>query len=267
LQIINQASAVKPGQREIKRVIAELGGKNALIIDEDADLDEAVLGVLHSSTGFAGQKCSACSRVIVVGTAYETFREKLTHAIQSIRIGPADDPATTLGPVVDEASRARVEKYVAIGNEEGRLVTQAFVPEVLAGKGNYVSASVFECSSQARLTQEEIFGPVVALLRAHTLDEALRLADDSEYALTGGFYSRSPRNIERIKREFRVGNLYINRKITGALVDRQPFGGARMSGVGSKAGGPEYLLQFVAGRTITESVMRRGFAPALEGGE
>jgi RHH-type proline utilization regulon transcriptional repressor/proline dehydrogenase/delta 1-pyrroline-5-carboxylate dehydrogenase len=158
-----------------------------------------------------------------------------------------------------------VEKYVALGNEEGHLLALASVPEGFASMGNYVPAAVFECGPYARLTQEEIFGPVVALLHVANLELALMFADHSEYALTGGFYSRSPRNIERIKREFRVGNLYINRKITGALVDRQPFGGARMSGVGSKAGGPDYLLQFVAGRTITESVMRRGFAPALEG--
>lgn len=171
--------------------------------------------------------------------------------------------ATTLGPVVDESSRERVGRYRGIGLAEGKLLAAAEVPADLAGRGNYVPALVFtDCPPDGRLCQEEIFAPVLAVLRAADLTEALTLADDSDYGLTGGFYSRSPAGIERVRREFRVGNLYINRKITGALVDRQPFGGARMSGVGSKAGGPDYLLQFLIPRTITESVMRRGFAPA-----
>jgi len=265
LSILREANVVQPGQREIKRVIAELGGKNAVIVDEDADLDEAVLGVLASTVGFSGQKCSACSRVIVVGSAYEPFCTRLAEAVRSIRIGAAEDPATTLGPVVDAAARARIEEYVAIGHQEGRLLAEAPVPEALVDRGCYVPAAVFvDCPAEGRLCQEEVFGPVLAVLRAKDLDEALSIADDSLYALTGGLYSRSPKNIARVRREFRVGNLYINRKITGALVDRQPFGGARMSGVGSKAGGPDYLLQFLSPRTITESVMRRGFAPAME---
>ena len=265
LSIIKSAAEVRPGQREIKRVVAELGGKNAIIVDEDADLDEAVLGTLASFAGFAGQKCSACSRVIVVGNAYEPFCARLAEAVKSIQIGPAEDPATTLGPVVDQASQESVLRYVEIGKAEGRLLAQAAVPEAFARRGYYVPASVFvDCSPTDRLCQEEIFGPVLAVLRARDLGNALALADDTPYALTGGLYSRSPNNIARARREFRVGNLYINRKITGALVDRQPFGGARMSGVGSKAGGPDYLLQFVVGRTITESVMRRGFAPSEE---
>ena len=264
LSIIKAAAETPPGQREIKRVIAELGGKNAIIVDEDADLDEAVLGVLASTAGFSGQKCSACSRVIVVGSAGEAFETRLAEAVKSIRIGPAEDPATTLGPVVDESSQARVHKYIEIGAREGRLLALAPIPDDLTGHGYYVPAAVFAgCPPDCRLCREEIFGPVLAVLRAATLDEALHIAADSPYALSGGFYSRSPANIERIRREFRVGNLYINRKITGALVDRQPFGGAAMSGVGSKAGGPDYLLQFLVPRTVTESVMRRGFAPEI----
>jgi RHH-type proline utilization regulon transcriptional repressor/proline dehydrogenase/delta 1-pyrroline-5-carboxylate dehydrogenase len=265
LSIIETAAQVHPGQREIKKVIAELGGKNAIIIDEDADLDEAVLGVLHSFVGFAGQKCSACSRTIVVGSAYEPFCARLAEAVKSIKIGPADDPATTLGPVVDEESQARVLRYVEIGRNEGKILAQVPVPDGLIGSGYYVPATVFmDCPADGRLCQEEIFGPVLAVLHVPNLTEALRIADNTLYALTGGLYSRSPKNIERVRREFRVGNLYINRKITGAIVDRQPFGGARLSGVGSKAGGPDYLLQFVNPRTITESVMRRGFAPSAE---
>nr|CAA9257036.1 Proline dehydrogenase / Delta-1-pyrroline-5-carboxylate dehydrogenase [uncultured Armatimonadetes bacterium] len=263
LSILRDAAEVRPGQREIKRVIAELGGKNAIVVDEDADLDEAVLGVLASAVGYAGQKCSACSRVIVVGSAYEPFCARLSEAIKSIRIGPAEDPATTLGPVVDRDAQERILRYGEVGKQEGRLIGQVDPPGGMAGY--YVPALVFaDCPPDGKLCQEEIFGPVLAVLRARDLTDALALAEDTQYALTGGLYSRSPENIARVRREFRVGNLYINRKITGALVDRQPFGGARLSGVGSKAGGPDYLLQFLVPRTITESVMRRGFAPSEE---
>lgn len=262
LHIMKEAADIKPGQREIKHVVAELGGKNAIIVDSDADLDEAVLGVLHSVIGFGGQKCSACSRVIVIGDNYDAFCARLKEAIHSVNIGPADDPATTLGPLVDAASQTRINRYIEIGKQEGRLLAAITPSAELAAQGHYVPVAVFtDCAPNGRLCQEEIFGPVLAVLRAGDLDEALRIADDTPYALTGGFYSRSPANIARVRREFRVGNLYINRKITGALVDRQPFGGGRMSGVGSKAGGPDYLLHFVLARTITEQVMRRGFAP------
>lgn len=265
LSIIRSASEIRPGQREIKRVIAELGGKNAIIIDEDADLDEAVVGALASVAGFAGQKCSACSRILVIGDAYEPFCHRLAEAIQSLKIGPASDPATGVPPVVDADSQARVLRYVDAGKAEGRLLGQRPVPSELEGKGYYVPVSAFvDCPADGKLCQEEIFGPVVAVLKVKDLDEALAIADNTMYALTGGLYSRSPKNIERVRREFRVGNLYINRKITGAVVDRQPFGGARMSGIGSKAGGPDYLQQFLVPRTITESVMRRGFAPTEE---
>jgi RHH-type transcriptional regulator, proline utilization regulon repressor / proline dehydrogenase / delta 1-pyrroline-5-carboxylate dehydrogenase len=265
LSIIKSASEVKSGQREIKRVIAEMGGKNAIIVDEDADLDEAVLGTLASAAGFAGQKCSACSRVIVIGSAYKPFCERLAEAVKTIQIGPASDPATTLGPVVDLDSQERVLRYIEIGKTEGKLLAQAEIPTKLQGTGYYVPAAVFtDCPSTGRLCQEEVFGPVLAVIKARDMDEALTIADNTLYALTGGLYSRSPKNIERIRKEFRVGNLYINRKITGAIVDRQPFGGARMSGIGSKAGGPDYLQQFLVPRTITESVMRRGFAPTEE---
>ncbi|MCX6366585.1 MAG: proline dehydrogenase family protein [Armatimonadetes bacterium] len=265
LSIIRSASEVRPGQREIKRVIAELGGKNAIIVDEDADLDEAVAGALASVAGFAGQKCSACSRIIVIGDAYESFCHRLGEAMASLIVGNAADPATNVPPVVDADSQARIERYIEIGKQEGKLVGQKAVPAELVGKGYYVAPSAFaDCPAEGKLCQEEIFGPVVAILKAASLDEALAIADGTMYALTGGLYSRSPKNIERVRREFRVGNLYINRKITGAVVDRQPFGGARMSGVGSKAGGPDYLQQFLVPRTITESVMRRGFAPTEE---
>jgi RHH-type transcriptional regulator, proline utilization regulon repressor / proline dehydrogenase / delta 1-pyrroline-5-carboxylate dehydrogenase len=265
LSILKDAANVRNGQREIKRVIAELGGKNSIIVDEDADLDDATLGVLASAFGFAGQKCSACSRVIVVGAAYSIFCRQLANEIDSVKIGPAEDPATTIGPVVDEEAQERVANYRNIGMSEGRLLTEAEVPPALAGSGFYVSVSAFvDCPPEGQLSQDEIFGPILTVHQAANLDEALLLAANTPFALTGGLYSRSPRNIDKVRKQFRVGNLYINRKITGALVDRQPFGGAGMSGVGSKAGGPDYLLQFVTPRTITQNVMRHGFAPSEE---
>jgi RHH-type proline utilization regulon transcriptional repressor/proline dehydrogenase/delta 1-pyrroline-5-carboxylate dehydrogenase len=260
LSIFRDAAVVQPGQRHVKRVIAEMGGKNAIVIDEDADLDEAVGGVLASATGYAGQKCSAGSRVIAIGAAYEPFVAKLKQAVAALRIGPAEDPATTVGPVVDADARDRVLKFIAQG--EQACTGRAKLDPPAGLNGYYVPVAVFEMSDPHHpLCQDEIFGPVLAVLRAGDLSAALAIADDSPYGLTGGFYSRSPTNIARVRREFRVGNLYINRKITGALVDRQPFGGSKLSGVGAKAGGPDYLLQFLSPRTITESVLRRGFAP------
>jgi RHH-type proline utilization regulon transcriptional repressor/proline dehydrogenase/delta 1-pyrroline-5-carboxylate dehydrogenase len=262
LSIIQHAAVVQPGQRHVKRVIAEMGGKNAILIDDDADLDEAVLGVLSSATGYSGQKCSAASRVIVIGSAYEPFVAKLKDAVASLRIGPADDPATTVGPVVDADSRDRILKAIGDGKTSAKAQATLVPPPAIAERGYFVPVSLFEMTDPHHsLCQDEIFGPVIAVLRAGDLTEALKIAEDSPYGLTGGFYSRSPVNIARVRKEFRVGNLYVNRKITGAIVDRQPFGGARLSGVGAKAGGPDYLLQFVTPRTVTESVMRRGFAP------
>ena len=266
LQILKEAAVVQPGQRELKRVVCEMGGKNAIIVDDDADLDEAVAGVVASFAGFAGQKCSACSRVIVVGKSYATFCERLRNAVATLRIGRADDPATTLPPVVDTDSVARVARYREIGLREGTLLAECPVPEDLAGTGNFVPALVFrDVDVTGKLWTDEIFAPVLAVANVPTLEDALRLALQSEYALTGGFYSRSPANIARVRKEFRVGNLYINRKITGAMVDRQPFGGHGMSGGGTKAGGSDYLSNFLTSRVVTESVMRRGFAPT--GGE
>ena len=265
LHILKEAADVKPGQREIKHVVAELGGKNAIIVDEDADLDEAVSGTVHSTIGYSGQKCSAASRVIVIGSAYDTFCKRLKDTLESICIGDAQDPATTLGPLIDADSQRRILNYIEIGRQEGRLLAMQTPSPEQQAKGWFVPAAAFvDAPAEGRLCQEEIFGPVLAVLRANTLDEALKIADGTLYALTGGFYSRSPANIARVRREFRVGNLYINRKITGALVDRQPFGGGRMSGVGSKAGGPDYLHHFLLPRTTTELVMRRGFAPVEE---
>jgi RHH-type proline utilization regulon transcriptional repressor/proline dehydrogenase/delta 1-pyrroline-5-carboxylate dehydrogenase len=250
--------------RGVKHVIAEMGGKNAIIVDEDADLDEAVQGVIRSAFGYQGQKCSACSRAIVLKPAYKTFVVRLIEAARSLKVGPASDPATSVGPVIDQEAFDRIHKYIETGKEEATLALAVDVDD-LAERGYYVGPHIFtEASPDARIAQEEIFGPVLAVIEAADMDEALQIANGTDYALTGGVYSRSPANLERAQREFLVGNLYLNRTCTGALVGRQPFGGFKMSGIGSKAGGRDYLLQFVLPKTITENTMRRGFAPPSE---
>ncbi len=258
LAIMRTAAEVRPGQRSVKRVIAEMGGKNAIIVDETADLDEAVKEIIRSAFDYQGQKCSACSRVIAVGGTFGSLRDRLADAVSSIAIGPPEDPASVLGPVIDEAALRKVRSYVDLGRKEGRAVLERDVP----AEGWYAGPVLFvDIPPASRVATEEIFGPVLLLLRAPDIDEAVRVANGSQYALTGGLFSRSPANIRRVKESFLVGNLYINRKITGALVGRQPFGGFRMSGVGSKAGGPDYLLQFLHARSISENTIRRGFAP------
>jgi RHH-type proline utilization regulon transcriptional repressor/proline dehydrogenase/delta 1-pyrroline-5-carboxylate dehydrogenase len=245
-------------------VIAEMGGKNAILIDDDADLDEAVVGVLNSVFGYAGQKCSACSRVIVLSGIFDAFLSRLVEAARSLKVGPAEDPDTDVPPVIDHMARERILSYQRLAEIEGRVVAHLDV-EDWADRGNYVGPLIVsDVDPNSRIAQEEIFGPVLAVLRAQNLDEALQIANGTDYALTGGLYSRSPAHIERVKREFHVGNLYVNRPITGALVDRQPFGGFKLSGLGGKAGGPHYLREFLLSRTITENTMRRGFAPDIE---
>ncbi len=262
LQILASAAKVHPGQRNVKKVIAEMGGKNAIIVDDDADLDQAVYGTLVSAFGYAGQKCSAASRAIVVGSAYHEFRSRLAAAVESLVVGPPHDPHTFVPPVISAEARERIESYVALGEQEGRLVARGSKSDL---PGHYVAPTVFDAiTPTSRITQEEIFGPVLALYRAATFDDALELAMGVPFALTGGLYSRNPRRIAQARREFRAGNLYINRKITGAIVGRQPFGGLAMSGIGDKAGGPGYVQQFMAPRVITENTMRRGFAPDQE---
>lgn len=261
--IYHQASEVLKGQQHIKRVIAEMGGKNAIIVDNDADLDDAVKGVIVSAFSYAGQKCSACSRVIVLDGIYELFLRRLVASTRSLVIGQPEHPGSFLMPLIDEAALRKVQQYVKIGRNEGRCVLD---PETipLPDKGFYAAPAIFaEVDPKARIAQDEIFGPVLAVIKAKDFEEALEIANSVEYALTGGVYTRSPSHIEQAFREFRVGNLYINRKITGALVARQPFGGLKLSGIGSKAGGPDYLLQFMEPRTITENTLRRGFAPDI----
>jgi RHH-type proline utilization regulon transcriptional repressor/proline dehydrogenase/delta 1-pyrroline-5-carboxylate dehydrogenase len=257
-RIINKASVVQPGQTQIKRVITEMGGKNAIIIDDDADLDEAVGQVLFSAFGFQGQKCSACSRVIVVEPIYERFVERLVEAARSIAIGPAENPAFYMGPVVDVQAYKNVLRYIEIARQEGNLLLSREVPDT----GYYAPLTIVDrITPESRIAQEEVFGPVLAIMKVADFDQALDWANATRFALTGSVFSRSPEHLERARARFNVGNLYLNRGCTGALVERQPFGGFKMSGIGSKAGGPDYLLQFLDPRLICENTMRRGFAP------
>jgi RHH-type transcriptional regulator, proline utilization regulon repressor / proline dehydrogenase / delta 1-pyrroline-5-carboxylate dehydrogenase len=258
LRLLAQSTQMTPGQRRITRVIAEMGGKNAIIIDETADLDEAVMGVVKSFTGYQGQKCSACSRAIVHESVYELFLRRLADAVMSLRIGPPEDPSNGLGPMIDGRALAKVREYIEIGKQEGRVVVMGQTRE----PGYFISPTIVaDIQPSHRLAQEEIFGPVLAVIRAQDFQEALTIANHSSYALTGGIYSRSPANIQAARMMFDVGNLYINRPITGALVNRQPFGGHRLSGVGAKAGGEDYLSQFMIARVVSENTIRRGFAP------
>jgi RHH-type proline utilization regulon transcriptional repressor/proline dehydrogenase/delta 1-pyrroline-5-carboxylate dehydrogenase len=258
LNMVEKAAFTKPGQKSVKKVIAEMGGKNAIIVDSDADLDEAVRGVIYSAFGFAGQKCSACSRVIVLPENYDRFVKRLIEAAGSIVVGDPTDPRSFLGPVIDEAAQKSILEYVAIGEREGETLLKQDVP----AEGYFVGPTIIEIKNpKARIAQEEIFGPILAVLKARDFDQALEIANDTAFALTGGLFSRSPENIARARQEYRVGNLYINRGCTGALVARHPFGGFKMSGVGSKAGGPDYLLQFMEPRSVSENTLRRGFAP------
>lgn len=263
LHILKRAAVVHPGQRHIKRCMTELGGKNAIIIDSDADLDEAVVGVLYSAFAFQGQKCSACSRVIVLDEIYERFTNRLVESARSIDVGNSEDPHVFMGPVIDQEAYQKIKKYIEIGKAEAQLAFQGHTPSSgPEAQGYFISPTIFtDVSPKAKVAQDEIFGPVLSVIRVKTLEEALQVANDTDYALTGAFYSRSPGNIELVRKEFNVGNLYINRGSTGALVERHPFGGFKLSGGGSKTGGPDYLLQFMDPKVVTENTLRRGFAP------
>ena len=262
-RIYREAAELQPGQKHLKRVIAEMGGKNAIIVDESADLDQAVQGVVYSAFGYSGQKCSACSRVIVMEPIYDAFVNRLVEATRSLNIGAAELPSTQVGPVIDANAQKRIREYIEIGKTEGNLALEMPAPE-----GGYFVGPVIitDVAATARIAQEEIFGPVLAVMKARTFDEALEIANSTNFALTGGLYSRTPSHIAQAQADFEVGNLYINRHTTGAVVARQPFGGFKLSGVGSKAGGPDYLLQFLEPRHISENIQRQGFAP-IEGAE
>jgi len=261
------AASATPGARLVKRVIAEMGGKNAIIVDDDADLDEAVAAVVRSGFGFQGQKCSACSRAIVLASVYEAFATRLAGAIRSLAVGPAADPGTQVGPLVDREAFERVRSFIDLGRRTARTLAAVDVGP-LADRGWFVGPHAFGAVDPAGpLGQEEIFGPVLAVMPARDFEHAIEIANGTAYALTAGICSRSPSRLERARQELAAGNVYLNRGITGAFVHRQPFGGYRMSGIGSKAGGSDYLLQFVTPRTVTENTVRRGFAPERKSGE
>jgi RHH-type proline utilization regulon transcriptional repressor/proline dehydrogenase/delta 1-pyrroline-5-carboxylate dehydrogenase len=218
--------------------------------------------VLYSAFGFQGQKCSACSRVIVLDAVYDKFVERLVNAAKFYQVGPSEDPTFTMGAVSDAGAMKTIKEYIEVGKQEGKLLYSSPVP---GSEGYWVPLTIIGgITPEHRLAQEEIFGPVLAVMRAKDFDQAMEWANSTRFALTGGVFSRSPVHLAQARREFRVGNLYINRNNTGALVGRQPFGGGAMSGVGTKAGGPDYLLHFMDPRVVTENTMRRGFAPIEE---
>lgn len=265
LKIYEAAGRTVPGQTQLKKVICEMGGKNAAIVDSDADLDEVVPAIAQSAFSYQGQKCSALSRLILLDENHDRVLERLIEASRSLRVGMPWEPGTLVGPLIDAEAHQRVLRYIEIGKAEGRLAFQGSAP---SGKGYFVPPTIFaDVKPTARIAQEEIFGPVLAVIRARDLDEAFAIANGTQYALTAGFYSRSPAQIERASRELEAGNVYINRPITGALVARHPFGGYKMSGGGTKAGGRDYLQNFLFSRVITENRLRRGFADVVGGSD
>ncbi|MGB3478495.1 MAG: L-glutamate gamma-semialdehyde dehydrogenase [bacterium] len=248
LRIVEQAGKAQPGQIWIKRVIAEMGGKDLIIVDSEADIDSAVAGVRASAFGFQGQKCSACSRLILDDKIYDEFIRKFIPTVEAIKIGSVKDYGNYLGPVINETAYNSILEYIKIGKSEGNVVCGG---EPAPGDGWFIQPTVIvDIEAHHRIFQEEIFGPALAVTRARNFDHAIELANDSEYGLTGAVYTKNKKKIEKAKREVFVGNLYFNRKCTGALVGIQPFGGFNMSGTDSKAGGPDYLLLFTQAKSI-----------------
>jgi 1-pyrroline-5-carboxylate dehydrogenase len=252
LRINELAARHRPGQIWIKRVIAEMGGKDAIVVDADADLDKAVDGVLASAFGYQGQKCSACSRAIVDARVYDAFLEKLAAKTKSIKVGPSEDFGNYMGPVINETARRTILEYIEIGQREGRLVCGGEAGEPSGPGGGYFipPTIIADVEPGARIFQEEIFGPVLAVAKARDFEHALGLANDSQYGLTGAVFSNDTGHLRQAKERFHVGNLYFNRKCTGAMVGAHPFGGFNMSGTDSKAGGPDYLLLFLQAKSV-----------------
>jgi 1-pyrroline-5-carboxylate dehydrogenase len=252
LRINEQATKTQPGQLWVKRTVLEMGGKDAIVVDDEADLDAAVEGVALSAFGYQGQKCSACSRAIVVEKVYDQFLAKLVERVKKIKVGPIEDPSNFMGPVISEAAMMTILGYIDHGKKEGRLIAGG---KRAPGDGYFIEPTVIaDVDRKARIFQEEIFGPVLAVTKAKDFGEALSMANDSEFGLTGAVYSRNPEKIERAAEDFHVGNLYMNRKCTGAMVGAHPFGGFNMSGTDSKSGGQDYLLLFLQAKTIAEKI-------------
>ena len=249
IRIYERAAKVQPGQRWLKRVTAEMGGKDAIIVDSEADVESAVEGIVTSAFGFQGQKCSACSRAIVHADVYDAVVNGVVELTKrTVTAGPALGGETTVGAVVDRNQYESIKSYIESGKNEGRLAFQADTPPE---NGYFIPPTIFaDVPETARIACEEIFGPVLAIVKAKDFDDALRIANDSEYGLTGSVYSRNRANLERARDEFDVGNLYFNRKCTGAMMGVHPFAGIKLSGTNSKAGGPDYLLNFVEAKAI-----------------
>ena len=253
LDINKSAATQAPGQVWIKRAILEMGGKDAIIVDSEADLDSAVEGVAQAAFGFQGQKCSACSRAIIDERIYDKFLDRLKARVEKINVG---DPAenANMGAVINEGSMKSILDYIEIGKKDGRLITGGG-RATNAGEGYFLQPTVIaDIPPKSRLEQEEVFGPVLAVIKAKNYDHALEIANDTEFGLTGAVYTKSRDKIERAIREFHVGNLYINRKCTGAIVGAHPFGGFNMSGTDSKSGGPDYLYLFTQAKSVGEKV-------------
>jgi RHH-type proline utilization regulon transcriptional repressor/proline dehydrogenase/delta 1-pyrroline-5-carboxylate dehydrogenase len=256
LQIIAAAAEAREGQNHVKRVVAEMGGKNCVIVDSDADLDQAVPAIVHSAFAYAGQKCSAAARVLAHEAIAGALRERVAGAVTTLTLGQADAFGVDLGPLIDREARDRVLAYVRVAAASGAIVAQREAP---ATGGWFVPATVVDSlPPDCEVLREEVFGPLLALETVSTIEEALARIDSLPFALTGGLFSRNPHTVEQVAARSPVGNLYINRAITGAMVGRQPFGGNRLSGAGAKAGGPDYLLEFVEGRVVSENVLRHG---------
>ncbi|GAB1371506.1 L-glutamate gamma-semialdehyde dehydrogenase [Candidatus Kapaibacterium sp.] len=252
LRIMERAAKINPGQIWVKRVVAEMGGKDAIIVDSEADVDSAAQGVVASAFGFQGQKCSACSRAIVDAAVYDEFVEKVREEVDKIQIGEPSENYR-MGPVISAKAEKSILEYIEIGKKEGRLINGGEKVEGL--NGYFIKPTVFaDIDENARIAQEEIFGPVLAITKARDYDHALDIANSTIYGLTGAVYSKNEQKLERAKREFHCGNLYLNRKCTGAMVDVHPFGGFNMSGTDSKAGSRDYLMLFLQGKSVATKI-------------
>ncbi|NIK70738.1 L-glutamate gamma-semialdehyde dehydrogenase [Paenibacillus sp. BK720] len=250
LRINERAAKTQPGQKWIKRVIAEMGGKDAIIVDAEADLDLAADSIVASAFGFSGQKCSACSRAIVHEAVYDEVLAKVLDRTNWLTVGDPADAATNVGAVIDDKAFRKIQEYIEIGKGEGRLVAGGASDDSV---GYFIEPTIFaDVEANARISLEEIFGPVLAFTRAKSFDEALQMANNTEFGLTGAVISRNRAHLEQARREFMAGNLYLNRKCTGALVGAHPFGGFHMSGTDSKAGGRDYLLLFTQAKIVSE---------------
>ncbi len=256
LEIARAAGTVAPGQQYIKRAVSELGGKNCVIVHSDADLDEAVPGIVSSAFVYAGQKCSAAARVLVHEAIADQLIERVAGAVRVLVVGQADQLGTDVPPVIERAAQERVDRYAALAAEQGRLAARV---ESVPNHGWFCPPTVaVDLPPDSPVLNEEIFGPLLAIDRVASIEQACDVVDGLPYALTGGLFARDPATVRYVRRRTPVGNLYVNRGITGAMVGRQPFGGNRLSGTGSKAGGPDYLLQFVEPHVVTENTMRHG---------